>query len=37
VKAMMGAKMKGLSPGNATPGQSAVEALTNLFGKKKQK
>jgi AsmA protein len=37
VKGMMGAKMKGLSPGNTTPGQSAVEALTNLFGKKKQK
>jgi AsmA protein len=37
VKSMMGAKMKGLSTGNAKPGQSAVEALTNLFGKKKQK
>jgi AsmA protein len=37
VKGMMGAKMKGLSPGNTTSGQSAVEALTNLFGKKKQK
>jgi AsmA protein len=36
VKGLMGAKMKGLS-GPGTPGQTAVEALTNLFGKKKQK
>jgi len=36
VKGLMGGKMKGLS-GSTTTGQSAVEALTNLFGKKKQK
>jgi AsmA protein len=36
VKGMMGSKI-GLSGPNAAPGQSAVDALTNLFGKKKQK
>jgi AsmA protein len=37
VKGMMGGKVKGVPAGSIAPGQSPIDALTNLFGKKKQK